>query len=754
MFKVPSQFRLALIPLSVLLAYSTTTYAQETKEETDKSKAKQATVKAAPAAGVQKVEISGAKGYDERRQDTASKIVVTQEDIVRYGDTNIGDVLKRLPGVTIGGVQGRGGAVRMRGLGAGYTQIMLNGEPSPPGFSLDSISPDNIERIEVIRAATAELSTQSIAGAINIVLKKAIVTAQRELKVGMSEENGKYGVNASLQLSDKVGKMSYSVSGNLTHGEFGRPDTSTEVRTDIDPLKSYVHTSKTESEGKFQSIGLSPRINWMLANGDVLTSQSFANINRFTNRNVKTTIADKASDYLFLDETSNNVSNSSSIRTNLNYVHKLADSAKLDVRFGANYNQRDGENFLLARTTKQILNRDNRSESTDNGFTYGGKYTAPFVEDHALAAGWDGGFSKRSDSAIRDDELTTIGSNPISNPLELIKPNDSNEAYSAKVNRLALFVQDEWNYSKALSIYAGVRWEGIETKSVGNSYAEITNRSSVLSPILQTLYKIPGSKNDQVRLGITRTYKAPDTGRLIPRLFKNVNNSATSPDSMGNPNLKPELAWGLDAGFEHYLTDGGILSVNVFMRRIEDFTVTSIDKYINDIGENRFISKPTNSGLANTRGIEFDAKFPLRTLIEDAPAIDFRANLAFNFSNVSAVTGPNNRLDSQTPVSANLGIDYKLDDMPLTLGGNLSFQNAGTVRISDKQTTYGIPKRVLDVYALWKFDNKSNLRVALGNVLHQDNFSSNTYIDAGSSLVSTSNSQTHLALRVNYEYKF
>jgi outer membrane receptor for ferrienterochelin and colicins len=746
MFKVPSQFRLALIPLSVLLAYSTTTYAQETKEETDKSKVKQsAAVKPAPAAGVQKVEISGAKGYDERRQDTASKIVVTQEDIVRYGDTNIGDVLKRLPGVTIGGVQGRGGAVRMRGLGAGYTQIMLNGEPSPPGFSVDSISPDNIERIEVIRAATAELSTQSIAGAINIVLKKAIVTAQRELKVGMSEENGKYGVNASLQLSDKVGKMSYSVSGNLTHGEFGRPDTSTEVRTDIDPIKSYVHASKTESEGKFQSIGLSPRINWILANGDVLTSQSFANINRFTNRNVQTTVADKANDYLFLNEASNNVSNSSSIRTNLNYVHKLADSAKLDVRFGANYNQRDGENFSNAQSVKQTLNRAYRSESTDNGFTYGGKYTAPFVEDHALAAGWDGGFSKRSDSAKRDDILTGIGP---------IRANNTDESYGADVNRLALFVQDEWNYSKALSIYAGVRWEGIDTKSAGSTYAEIKNRSSVLSPILQTLYKIPGSKNDQVRLGITRTYKAPDTGRLIPRLFLSANNSETSPDSMGNPNLKPELAWGLDAGFEHYLTDGGILSVNFFLRRIEDFTRTSIEKYIDKNGDRRWVSIPTNSGLANTRGIEFDAKFPLRTLMEEAPAIDFRANLAFNTSTVNSVPGPNNRLDSQTPVSANFGVDYKLDDVPLTLGGNLSFQNAGTVRVSEKQTTYGIPKRVLDVYALWKFDTKSNLRVALGNALHQDNFSSNTYTDTSGSVVRTSNSQTHLALRVNYEYKF
>lgn len=749
MFKVPSQFRLALIPLSVLLAYSSSSSAsaQEAQGEVDKTKVKQ-TAPAKPTAsttGVQKVEVSGAKGYDERRQDTASKIVVTQEDIVRYGDTNIGDVLKRLPGVTIGGVQGRGGAIRMRGLGAGYTQIMLNGEPSPPGFSLDSISPDNIERIEVIRAATAELSTQSIAGAINIVLKKAIVTAQRELKIGMNEENGKYGVNASLQLSDKVGKMSYSVSGNLTHGEFGRPDTSTEVRTDIDPNRSYYHSSKSESEGKFQSIGISPRINWLLENGDVLTSQSFANVNRFTSRNVQSTTTDKANDALFLNETSRNASDSSSIRTNLNYVRKLADSAKLDMRLGANYNQREGENFSFAQSSKQTLDRSYRSESTDNGFTYGGKYTAPFVEDHALAAGWDGGFSKRSDTAKRDDVLTGIGP---------IRANNTDESYDADVNRLALFIQDEWNYSKALSIYAGVRWEGIDTKSSGSTYAEIKNRSSVLSPILQTLYKIPGSKNDQLRLGITRTYKAPDTGRLIPRLFLSSNNTETSPDSMGNPNLKPELAWGLDTGFEHYLSDGGILSVNFFMRRIEDFTRTSIEKYTDKNGLLRYVAMPTNSGLATTRGVEFDAKFPLRTLMEDAPAIDFRANLAFNSSTVNSVPGPNNRLDSQTPVSANLGIDYKLDDVPLTLGGNLSFQNAGMVRVSSNQSTYGVPKRVLDVYALWKFDNKSNLRVALGNALHQDNFSSSTYADASGTTVRTTTSQTHLALRVNYEYKF
>ena len=125
---------------------------------------------------IQQVEIKGAAtAYDARRNDTATKIVVSQEEILKNGDTTLGEVLKRLPGITIGGVQGRGGDIRMRGLGSGYTQILLNGEPAPPGFSLDSISPDMIERIEIMRAATAEYSTQAIAGGINIVLKRAIV---------------------------------------------------------------------------------------------------------------------------------------------------------------------------------------------------------------------------------------------------------------------------------------------------------------------------------------------------------------------------------------------------------------------------------------------------------------------------------------------------------------------------------------------------------------------------------------------------
>jgi hypothetical protein len=50
--------------------------------------------------------------------------------------------------------------------------------------------------------------------------------------------------------------------------------------------------------------------------------------------------------------------------------------------------------------------------------------------------------------------------------------------------------------------------------------------------------------------------------------------------------------------------------------------------------------------------------------MSDAPAIDFRANLSLNWSDLKTVPGPNNRLDSQTPVSANIGMDYKLSKVP------------------------------------------------------------------------------------------
>lgn len=696
---------------------------------------------------IQQVQVKAAADtYDARRDDTASKIVVNHDEIIKYGDTNVLDVLKRLPGVTVSGASGRGGEVRMRGLGSGYTQILINGERAPAGFSMDSLAPDSIERIEVMRAATAEFSTQSIAGTINIVLKKAIKTAQREIKAGVITGKGVVAPNYNLQMSDKRGQLSYSLTVSGHHTRFERDTPSTDEQLDRDGNRTLFHRNSFNEKGGFNGINIGPRLNWTFDNGDTLTSQSFINYGRFSRRSDSLTVAEPAATqvgypYVFWDLTNHNLF----FRTDLNWVKKLEGGAKLDFKLGGVVGKLRNDSYRIGYTVADngdlLLDNNVKSRGTDRGYTSTGKYSTPLGEGHALAMGWDGGVSARDDTRIQRERHGS--------PATGYEAADTDEEYTGDITRFAMYIQDEWNVTPRWSVYLGVRWEGISTTVSGTDFDDSKSRSSVWSPLFQTLYKLPDTKGDQIRFAITRTYKAPSTQSVIPRRFTTANNSENEPDFQGNPDLKPELALGFDAAYEHYWDQGAMVSVSATVRRIEDYTRNDTDL----IGT-KYVSRPINDGHALTRGLEFEAKFPLKSVMENAPAVDLRVNLNRNWSKVSAVEGPNNRLDQQTPFSATLGIDYKTGK--LTTGGSYSFRNGGQVRISDRQSAYQTVRRDLEVYGLWKFDPKNQLRIALVNLLGQDYTSESRYVnpETGATSIRRSIAPGYANVRATMEMKF
>src|ERR1039457_2899488 len=63
-----------------------------------------------PEKPIEQIVVPGHKlsAIDQRRYSTAAKIVVEREEIEQFGDSTVADVLKRLPGITIGGKPGRG----------------------------------------------------------------------------------------------------------------------------------------------------------------------------------------------------------------------------------------------------------------------------------------------------------------------------------------------------------------------------------------------------------------------------------------------------------------------------------------------------------------------------------------------------------------------------------------------------------------------------------------------------------------------
>ena len=719
---------------------------------TAQSQAEDAAVQAAEKPAVRQgdkvipqVTISGGRADDmsERRNATAAKQIYGREELDRNGDTNLGDVLKRLPGVTIGGRPGRGGEIRMRGLGSGYTQVLVNGERPPAGFSMDTLSPDQVERVEVMRGPVAEHSTRAIAGTINIVLRDGYQMHDIQVKGGDTIEQGRHSPNVSVTLPGKSGALTYTLSAavqvNHRHDHTSTHNTDTEAGGDVVKDQQL----QSDSSGSTGHVHVTPRFSYKFANGDQLNFQPFLmhmKSHSGSDSTLDQAIGSMPPEYNLAQQQSQN--DMTFLRGFGNWVHRLQGASKLDVRFGFGLGKSSADSVRYQfDNAGTLLNRFTDTDSTrDRSLNNGGKYSTPLGKGHLLAAGWDLEASHREQVRVSLDKNGTS------------QFADSGDNLTADTRRLAVFAQDEWDITPQWSVYMGARWEGIRTTS-DRSAGTVSNTSKVFSPLLHGVWKIPGHEKDQLRASLTKSYKSPNVQDLIAAPFLSRLNSATAPDRTGNPNLKPELATGLDVAYEHYLGRNGIISISGFVRDIDDLIRRELTQRQTDLGL-RWVSTPANIGHARTKGIELEAKFTLTELMEGAPNIDFRSNYSRYWSSVDGIPGPDNRLDQQAKQTANIGADYRLKGLPLTLGASYNWTPAIRTQVSDKQVVETSRKRVLDMYGLWRFDSRTQLRISASNVLADDASGYNIVYANGLAAQAATLNPTYTQVGIRLETKF
>lgn len=701
---------------------------------------------------VEKITVSGQRlsDTDERRYSTAAKMVFGREELDRHGDSSVAEVMKRLPGVTVAGTPGRGGEVRMRGLGQGYTQILLNGEPAPRGFSLDSLAPDQVERIEVMRSPVAEHSARAIAGTINIVLREGYVKRSNEGRLSAAWEQGRVQPALAVQRSGGDQNFNYNIGINYNHRDLGSDSTTTTRATDMDTgtpvlLKSEQENGRTVSDG----VHVVSRFNWRLGGGDSFSLQPFL-VHWHSDSTAQTLLDQTLGDVTPRYASAATVGSSGSgIARLMGNWRGRAGDGRLDLRFNASHADSDGDSLRREYDAGGALKHDASTETTtrDIGFSTGGKYSRALATSHQMALGWDMELGRRNEHS----RLLQDGSEPLA---------DFGDDVEARTQRFAVFAQDEWEVSPLWSIYAGLRWETIATHS-SSAMAGVDNRSSVASPLFQSLWRFSEASKDQVRLAVTRSYRSPTLGNLIalPSLSASYpaagGNTATSPDSVGNPLLKPELAWGLDLAYEHYLGAGGVLSASLFRRDIDDLirSVTRLQS-VTWSPVPRWVAMPENIGSAVSQGIELEAKFRLDELIAEAPRLDLRINYSRFRSQVDGIAGPDNRLDQQPEQTANFGADYRLQAVPLTIGGNLNWTPAYAVHQADAQWAYQGIKRVIEVYALWRIDADTRVRLSANNLLRDDYSTASRMIYDGVDQTATTVKKTYRSVAVRLEARF
>jgi outer membrane receptor protein involved in Fe transport len=724
----PTALRLAL---AAALFPPTAAYAQ-TAPATDTQPVAKAKAKD-KGKTIQRVEVKGAADYDPRRDDTAGKTVLSAAEIRKYGDDNIFDVLKRAPGVTV-----TDKTIRMRGLGAGYTQILVNGDRPPPGFSLDALTPDQIERIEVIRAASAEYSMRAIAGTINIVLRKVVAKPQRDLRLNASRSPLQRGGTVGGTWGGKTGGLSYFVNGTAFGGHNAFYSRTEDRFTRPDGTLAQQRLANYRGGGAYRGIVLFPRLNWKIddANELNLSAGLQASSHAWSGASHNDILVGSFGDPDWVDMPGRTSGDQWMMRAEAGWIAKVG-GGKLDLSLSGERSRDDNDNVTdyFSAGRAHHLARDWDTVYRPRRTSFRAKFTRSLFDGHALATGIDASRRRNDDTLDRRDRQDDAPATRVV------------EGYQPQVVRLAGFAQDEWNVTKQWSMYVGGRWEGVRTDSAATGMATATSRSHVLSPVAQTLYKFPDKSGRQLRLAFTRTYKAPTVGQLTARRYLAALNTRFSPDSSGNPGLRPELANGIDVAFEQFWADGAMVSVSGTQRLISDTIRTRLDQG----PDGRWVYRPLNDGRARVHSLEAELKLPLRMVNPAAAGFDVRASVTRNWSAVSTVPGPDNRLDGQTPMSANAGLDYRKDK--LSFGASMAYREGGWVRVSDAQRRRQPTRRGVDAYAAWKLDARLTMRFTLNNILGMDNASDSFYEDGSGLSRQSSWQQGATRFGVNVELK-
>jgi TonB-dependent receptor len=169
--------------------------------------------------------------------------IVASDQIGRFPDANIGDALKRVPGITIQQDQGEARDIVIRGLAPQLNSVTINGEriPSAEGdnrrVQLDLIPSDMIQLIEVTKALTPDMDADAIGGSVNL-LTRSVPNGKRisgTLASGYNFLSNKPTWTGALILGNRFfnNKLGMILSGSYNYHDFGSDNIEAEwVETD------------------------------------------------------------------------------------------------------------------------------------------------------------------------------------------------------------------------------------------------------------------------------------------------------------------------------------------------------------------------------------------------------------------------------------------------------------------------------------------------------------------------------------------
>ncbi|QYF95485.1 TonB-dependent receptor [Massilia sp. PAMC28688] len=658
------------------------------------------------------VVVTGSQTDTEAGRDfVAGKKIISRKRIQESGLDTVEALLKRDPAVTIGA----DGRVGLQGM-PGYTQFLVDGAAPRGGQSLQ-LALVNVEKIEIIKSSIAEYGPYGIAGTINVITRKAGRKTQTDLTLGAGSADGRPAANIALSHNESAHGSPWRWRAQLGASErhvFGKTDLTQTAVLDGAP-EQLEYRGSTRGRNRQRNIDASVDVNWQVSQAHSLNVAPA--IGRFSVRGRSDEERRWAAGGL-LEVSAHDRSSLTMLTLPIKWLFRPSKKSQLEINLNSTHMRASS---VISRLDAIDGGPDvARWRTQENDFDSGLLsivYKASLAGGHSIKLGAS---YKRGNERNDFDYLINGRPDVAFGALGAVR--------TGRTEQARLYAQDDWRFSDATALNLGVSGEDSGLRIAEGGYSS-DPRYRLWSPSAHLSHKIGGDDNRQVRLSVARTYRAPGTADLSLRPVINPlapcsvagvcsANTVDTADTAGNPWLLPERSLGINLSYERGLGPDSQLTLEVFARRID--RKTGIQIGVEDVPWSslpRYVVRPVNLGDAQAEGISLEMDLALRDFFDGMyPATTLRTGLGVARSRISNLPGPDDRLDSQSPWNAKLGISHVMSGMPVKLNVDASWTPGVWVRSNPTQRVFQSRRFDLDAGAIWTINGDQRLTLNLSNL--------------------------------------
>jgi len=181
-----------------------------------------------------------AKALNLQKTNNNITNVISIDQISKFADSNIGDALKRIPGVAMHQDRGEASVIILRGLAPEYTNVMVNGEriassfDNNRGVAVDNLPADMVQTVELSKTMTPDMDGDATAGTVNLITR----SAPHKRTFSLTMNSGRYQIEnkpvwtGALILGDRFfgGKFGIITSASYDRKDYGAHSVFTDWR--------------------------------------------------------------------------------------------------------------------------------------------------------------------------------------------------------------------------------------------------------------------------------------------------------------------------------------------------------------------------------------------------------------------------------------------------------------------------------------------------------------------------------------------